>query len=911
MTEATLTIKIDSTQVEAAKRSLAELGGTAGGAEKATTSLTQSAKGLAAALGIGLSASYFKNLIVGAIDAADRMNDLKKSTGLSIETLAGLELASKQTGGNLDSIAQTINRLSQNVGNNTEKFKALGITARDPLEAFKQLSDQFVKLENPQARAALAAEALGRGWQGAAPLLSEGSKAIQEMVDKGQRLSGMTTKLAEDADALNDTWAELGTSGRGLLNQALIPMLPAIQNVSTAVSTFASSDAFPVWIDQARMAVELLAIVLSVRLAASLATTTVAMVSATTATSSFAGALALVGGPVTAITLALGTLALAYRNITQTQKEAKIGALEWIAANDGVAGLDLAMYSVAQKIKTASEEINNLGTGIRAVSREKQLREEIKRLSDEITVLANKRAELTKNEEAAKATVADLTVETRVLTAAEAKLNSELSVGILKYDDAKNSLLDMGVVMQSLRTGHVPGLDKTFENLIARVEQTKFRMIGVTDAAGTAKPAIDALSGSVNYQTNMLENVQREWGDLISQLIRGKSDFGDFFDSIAKGFLSMVSQMAAADLAKAIFGGGGLGALTSGNLAGLVTGGGGGGLIGTAGTVAKVASNLPGISTAVSSIAGAAGIGTLATTGGWVAPSMVAPAASSGLIASISSGVSSAASAVGSFLSAIPGWGWALAGAGVLAKVLDDSGTMSHNAGFLTQNLPSAQGDTFALDKFPSGAQFYGFNRRTGTDEALAVADVFRNYDGALTALANSVGIKPNLSGADFAGLNEKGQGRGAFFGSASEDKGGKGQDITSQLDSYTRQWITMVAGQNNVDPTVLADILAQGSADRMIAHAQATYSPKSDGSHASGLSYVPFDGYRATLHTGERVQTASDARATDNLIKQLQVGFSEMQHALTVIVANTGATGRALDEAVRTGGGSLSVVVV
>jgi hypothetical protein len=29
-------------------------------------------------------------------------------------------------------------------------------------------------------------------------------------------------------------------------------------------------------------------------------------------------------------------------------------------------------------------------------------------------------------------------------------------------------------------------------------------------------------------------------------------------------------------------------------------------------------------------------------------------------------------------------------------------------------------------------------------------------------------------------------------------------------------------------------------------------------GSHANGLAYVPFDGYRAELHRGERVQTAA-----------------------------------------------------
>ncbi|MGI4717202.1 MAG: tape measure protein [Janthinobacterium lividum] len=36
------------------------------------------------------------------------------------------------------------------------------------------------------------------------------------------------------------------------------------------------------------------------------------------------------------------------------------------------------------------------------------------------------------------------------------------------------------------------------------------------------------------------------------------------------------------------------------------------------------------------------------------------------------------------------------------------------------------------------------------------------------------------------------------------------------------------------------------------------------DGSHANGLDYVPFDGYRAEMHRGERVQTAAEARGAD-----------------------------------------------
>jgi len=41
----------------------------------------------------------------------------------------------------------------------------------------------------------------------------------------------------------------------------------------------------------------------------------------------------------------------------------------------------------------------------------------------------------------------------------------------------------------------------------------------------------------------------------------------------------------------------------------------------------------------------------------------------------------------------------------------------------------------------------------------------------------------------------------------------------------------------------------------------QVTLDAGVDGSHAGGLNFVPFDGYRAELHRGERVLTADQAR--------------------------------------------------
>ena len=78
---------------------------------------------------------------------------------------------------------------------------------------------------------------------------------------------------------------------------------------------------------------------------------------------------------------------------------------------------------------------------------------------------------------------------------------------------------------------------------------------------------------------------------------------------------------------------------------------------------------------------------------------------------------------------------------------------------------------------------------------------------------------------------------------------------------------------------------------------------PGVDGSHAGGLAYVPFDGYRAELHKGERVLTSDEARAytpSAYPMSMVQNGASNadlaaalraMAERLDAIEANTRAT--------------------
>lgn len=190
------------------------------------------AKGAIVALGLVAVGQKLIGDVRGIIEYADHLNDLSKSSGLAIETLDGLALAAKQSGADLDGAADSINKLSVNIGKAPEKYRALGITAKEPLEAFKQLADIYVKIEDPQKRAAFAAEALGKSWKTTAPLLAEGSKSIDAMIQKGHDLSGVTKETAEMADKFNDSMAELETAQKGLAVELANDLLPALTKIS-------------------------------------------------------------------------------------------------------------------------------------------------------------------------------------------------------------------------------------------------------------------------------------------------------------------------------------------------------------------------------------------------------------------------------------------------------------------------------------------------------------------------------------------------------------------------------------------------------------------------------------------------------------------------------------------------------
>jgi len=190
----------------------------------------------------GVAASGLIAMAKNAIDTADGLNDLSEITGVSVENLSGLSYAAQMSGTDLDGVAKAVGRFSRfaSAANDptsaqAEKLRELGITAKDPKSALLQLADVFQAMPDGMDKSALAMELFGKSGLSMIPLLNNGSKAMQELIDKGTDLSGVTTEFAKQAGGLNDTLDELKAVLSGAFAESMSSVVPIILEVAKAL----------------------------------------------------------------------------------------------------------------------------------------------------------------------------------------------------------------------------------------------------------------------------------------------------------------------------------------------------------------------------------------------------------------------------------------------------------------------------------------------------------------------------------------------------------------------------------------------------------------------------------------------------------------------------------------------------
>ena len=211
------------------------LTGLASQALKATTAIS--------AIGAGAAFSSMVAFTKQTLQAQDELFKLSQKTGIAVESLAGLEFAAEQSGVELDKVAKAtrafgllVAEAANESSGAAKKLSQLGLSYKDlkdlsPERQLLALADALSKFSKEDRAVALTAT-LGNRMADLIPLLSGGSKGLQELIEQGKKLNPVTEQSARNAEKFNDQVNLLSKSVSALGREMVQGIIPSLTRVS-------------------------------------------------------------------------------------------------------------------------------------------------------------------------------------------------------------------------------------------------------------------------------------------------------------------------------------------------------------------------------------------------------------------------------------------------------------------------------------------------------------------------------------------------------------------------------------------------------------------------------------------------------------------------------------------------------
>ena len=765
-------------------------------------------------------------------------------------------------------------------------------------------------------------ELFGAEAMKSAAIMINGAKDARTLEAAITGTSTATEMAATNFDNMTGDLLSLDSANEGLaitLGQMLEPAMrktiKAVTDFSRAADDFVKSDKFIKYLEIAINALKLISVIIGAQLIAALAAAITTFAAAATAATLFGRALTLMGGPIGVAVIGLFALYEILNKVVGTNTDNLTRELQ-TAANKGVEPLTEHIEDLRKEqerlIKVtdswnSTNAINSIALGHHQ-SQVAKLEAVTATLTD-AEVLLEEKLSLTSqatdiSTEATDALNSEFEALQRTIVTG---LNPALEVHTEKYteltDELNKQMTQVGMTKreQFLYNQQLKlGTKATLEERLA-VETLAGTLFDAENKTKDVKVAVEKLTDAQEIHKNMIENVQKSFGDLIYKTLDdGKLNFKSFFSSILDGFKRMIAELAAQKIMNAIFGGGGLNGFLSslsGGFSSILSTIGSGvasmaskaasgiaSLVGGGGGAAATAATSAGASAA--GTAGATTIGGTLAAGAAKLGGTIASGASAvgGTIAAGASAVGSALATAGAKALALATGpvGLAILATAALAKILDSGGTPTSTAGLtMAKTGGMTDANIFQTEQFASGFAPLGFKQNATNEQAEAAINPIRQLDASLTELARQAGYNVDLSGHTFSGLGVEGTGAGTVLGTFVEKGKSKGTSLDKQLDTYASEWITAVGARNGLSAQVISDVIGGGTASGILK----TGASIVDGSHQSGLSSVPYDGYIAELHAGERVQTSAQVAATDRMSSEM-VGLRNNLNELMLVVA-------------------------
>lgn len=186
-----------------------------------------------------------------ALETGAHMAQMAQQTGLSVEQLSALQHAATTTGASneqleagLRKFASTLSLAAGGSKAQADALAAMGIRLRDANGQMVPLSQQLVNVaqrfqQMPDGinKTSLAIQLFGRQGSALIPAQGQIAQGFQEMEKQAEQFGAMLS--TEDADSLEQaqrSFDVLGESVKGLLQQFIVGMAPALQAIAQALT---------------------------------------------------------------------------------------------------------------------------------------------------------------------------------------------------------------------------------------------------------------------------------------------------------------------------------------------------------------------------------------------------------------------------------------------------------------------------------------------------------------------------------------------------------------------------------------------------------------------------------------------------------------------------------------------------
>lgn len=242
---------------------LKQVGGVAQSTRKYLGDVAKSAGNVGTKLGLpvaalsgvisGFSLMAVKNAVVGFTEMGEAVQKGALKAGMSVEQYQRMKYVAEQSGTSIEAMEGSLSKLNRQMGDAAAGknkdiaglMSRLGIKMRDAngnirsgVDLLPQLADAFQRNKNPAIQARMGMALFGKSYAEILPLLSEGSKGIEDNIKRFDKIKGVLGDGdIKDAKDLGDSFKDLDLVMKGFqgtIAKSLVPVLEPLIKQFTA-----------------------------------------------------------------------------------------------------------------------------------------------------------------------------------------------------------------------------------------------------------------------------------------------------------------------------------------------------------------------------------------------------------------------------------------------------------------------------------------------------------------------------------------------------------------------------------------------------------------------------------------------------------------------------------------------------